>query len=251
MITAKLYSNNCWIVAQFPMTAVSPPSPRVFVQSAQILKGWRYQQHVLLSIAHSSVKESTHNYTLGTETRHTSVTKTLKRSVRSGWVYELIVLNRQDETSGSRWVSSLQLNSVTEVQKFSQKKLEAQVPNSRRLKCGMNPPTNLQSLWASLFSDAFYSVNVKWYTFLFVRQENKTSNVTLRSVPVTSVAVEKQWVLHIVSVCLCSCLSYPASQGHLFCTASYFHLWPVWLYHILPHYLINGTIFDKKFNFLF
>jgi hypothetical protein len=23
----------------------------------------------------------------------------------------------------------------------------------------------------------------------------------------------------------------------------YCHLWPVWLYHIFPHYLINGTIF--------
>jgi hypothetical protein len=26
----------------------------------------------------------------------------------------------------------------------------------------------------------------------------------------------------------------------------YCHLWPVWLYHIFPHYLINGTIFWKK-----
>jgi hypothetical protein len=24
------------------------------------------------------------------------------------------------------------------------------------------------------------------------------------------------------------------------------HLWPVWLYHNFPHYLINGTIFGKK-----
>jgi hypothetical protein len=23
-------------------------------------------------------------------------------------------------------------------------------------------------------------------------------------------------------------------------------LWPVWIYHIFPHYLINGTIFEKK-----
>jgi hypothetical protein len=26
----------------------------------------------------------------------------------------------------------------------------------------------------------------------------------------------------------------------------YCHLWPVWLYHIFPHYLINITIFGKK-----
>ena len=24
------------------------------------------------------------------------------------------------------------------------------------------------------------------------------------------------------------------------------HLWPVWIYSIFPHYLINGTIFEKK-----
>jgi hypothetical protein len=23
-------------------------------------------------------------------------------------------------------------------------------------------------------------------------------------------------------------------------------LWPVWIYHIFPHYLINGTIFERK-----
>ena len=28
--------------------------------------------------------------------------------------------------------------------------------------------------------------------------------------------------------------------------APYCHLWSVWLYHILPHYLINDTIFEKK-----
>ena len=32
----------------------------------------------------------------------------------------------------------------------------------------------------------------------------------------------------------------------LFCAALYFHLWPVWLCHISPHYLINDTIFGGK-----
>jgi len=27
-----------------------------------------------------------------------------------------------------------------------------------------------------------------------------------------------------------------------------FRLWPVWLYHVLPHCLINGKIFEKKIN---
>jgi hypothetical protein len=29
------------------------------------------------------------------------------------------------------------------------------------------------------------------------------------------------------------------------CAVLYCHLWPVWLYNIFPHYLINGTIFGK------
>ena len=42
-------------------------------------------------------------------------------------------------------------------------------------------------------------------------------------------------------VCVCS-LSYPARKAHTpFC-----HLWPVWLYNIFPHYLMNGTIFGEK-----
>jgi hypothetical protein len=37
-------------------------------------------------------------------------------------------------------------------------------------------------------------------------------------------------------------LSYAARKAH----ATYCHLWPVWLYHIFPRYLTNGTIFGKK-----
>lgn len=32
----------------------------------------------------------------------------------------------------------------------------------------------------------------------------------------------------------------------LFQPVIYFHLWPVWPFHIFPHYLINGTIFGKN-----
>ena len=38
-------------------------------------------------------------------------------------------------------------------------------------------------------------------------------------------------------MCVCS-LGYPAGNAH----APYCHLWPVRLYNIFPHYLINGTI---------
>jgi len=36
--------------------------------------------------------------------------------------------------------------------------------------------------------------------------------------------------------------SYPACNAH----APYCNLWPALLYKVFPHYLINGTIFEKK-----
>jgi hypothetical protein len=50
-----------------------------------------------------------------------------------------------------------------------------------------------------------------------------------------------------MSVCLYSCVTYPSGKSHLFCAVLYCHLWPVWLYHIFPHYLTNGTIFVINF----
>ena len=67
-----------------------------------------------------------------------------------------------------------------------------------------------------------------------------TLNVTVRSVHTTTVAVEKQRVLHVPSVCFCS-LRNPACNAR----APYCHLWPAPLYDIFPNYLINGTIFEK------
>ena len=46
---------------------------------------------------------------------------------------------------------------------------------------------------------------------------------------------------YIFGVCVCS-LMYPACNALAPCC----HLWPVRLYNIFPHYLINGTIFGKK-----
>jgi hypothetical protein len=71
--------------------------------------------------------------------------------------------------------------------------------------------------------------------------------VTRRRVHITIFAVEKQKLLHILNACLYSCVSYPARKSHLFSFVLYYHLWPVWLYHFFPHYLINGTIFGKEY----
>ena len=46
---------------------------------------------------------------------------------------------------------------------------------------------------------------------------------------------------YIFWACACS-LRYPARNTHV----PHCHLWPFQLYNILPHYLINSTIFEKK-----
>ena len=71
----------------------------------------------------------------------------------------------------------------------------------------------------------------------------RTHNVTLRPVRATTVAAEKQLVLHthISRICVCS-LRYLAWNAQ----APYCHLSPLRLYYIFPHYYIKGTIFENK-----
>jgi hypothetical protein len=80
---------------------------------------------------------------------------------------------------------------------------------------------------------------LKWP--LSITDYYKFFKTTLRRVRSPIVAVEKQWVLHNLSVCICS-LRFPACNAR----APYCHLWPAPLYNIFPHYLINLTIFEKK-----
>jgi hypothetical protein len=42
-------------------------------------------------------------------------------------------------------------------------------------------------------------------------------------------------------VCNISLYSMQSASAVLYC-----HLWSVWIYHIFPHYLINGTVIGKK-----
>jgi len=69
----------------------------------------------------------------------------------------------------------------------------------------------------------------------------------MRHFRVTTVAMEKQYVLNIMRVCLYSCLGYPACTPYPYSTVIR-HLHPVWPYHIFPHYLINGMTFGEKKN---
>jgi hypothetical protein len=52
---------------------------------------------------------------------------------------------------------------------------------------------------------------------------------------------KKQIVLHITRPHVCSLMYIAGSVHALFC-----RLWPAGLYNIFAHYLINGTIFEKK-----
>jgi hypothetical protein len=66
----------------------------------------------------------------------------------------------------------------------------------------------------------------------------------MRSVRVTIFVVEKQKVLHNLTVCLWrSVSSMQRERVVLYC-----RLWPVGLYNIFPHYLINDKILGKMLS---
>jgi len=80
----------------------------------------------------------------------------------------------------------------------------------------------------------------------------------MRSVLATIVAVEKQYVLHIVSVCVCVwvcvcvcvvcvcvCVCVALVIQHAMRVS---HIVPVRLYDMFPHFCINGKIFGKKYG---
>ena len=64
----------------------------------------------------------------------------------------------------------------------------------------------------------------------------------MRRCSATIVVVGKQFVLYTLRVCVCLYLS----SMQCACVVLYCHLWPLWLYNIFPHYLINDMIFGKK-----
>ena len=67
-----------------------------------------------------------------------------------------------------------------------------------------------------------------------------TYNVTLRSVCVTIVFVEKRYYIFWGCVFI---PRHPACNAHV---PYFIDMWPIWLYNIFPLYLINGTICGRK-----
>jgi hypothetical protein len=87
--------------------------------------------------------------------------------------------------------------------------------------------------------------------FRACNQIDQTGNVcatTLRSIREIIVVVRKKWLLHILSIGVCVCVSpwLPSMQSA--CAMLYCYLWPVCLHHTLSHYHINGKIFWKKYT---
>jgi hypothetical protein len=55
------------------------------------------------------------------------------------------------------------------------------------------------------------------------------------------------WRAKPIGITLSRCVSvFLLSITQSACAVSYWHMWPVRLYHVFPHYLINNTIFGKK-----
>jgi len=79
-----------------------------------------------------------------------------------------------------------------------------------------------------------------------IRENNNGGNVRkhikLRRIRLTIVGLEKQILLHIMTVCV---LIYPARKPHA-SQHTLSSVWPDWLYHIFPHHLINGKVSKKK-----
>jgi hypothetical protein len=89
-----------------------------------------------------------------------------------------------------------------------------------------------------------YGAHSKLYHVLYPSEKEKngrqcTYNVTSRHIHLTIVAVEKQWVLHILSGCLYTCFIYVACKDHVLCYIVICGLFG-------PPYLWNSTIFGKK-----
>ena len=84
---------------------------------------------------------------------------------------------------------------------------------------------------------------INWY-----KRQSKW-NVILRRVSATTVAVKQQWVLHNLSVCICS-LSYPACTAHAPCC----NFWVVPIFHILlwtKRFSKKKVTENKCFDFLY
>ena len=80
------------------------------------------------------------------------------------------------------------------------------------------------------------------FTLSLQQDRQCTYHVTLLYIYATTVAVEKQYILHIPKVCVCN-LRYPAWNAH----SPYCHLWPVWLYYFFHIISLMAQLKKKSY----
>ena len=100
--------------------------------------------------------------------------------------------------------------------------------------------THKTEAWKLILTFKSLAVTLCIFTYKIQQESQCAHNITLRHVRATIVAMVKQYVLHIMSVCVCS-LRYPACNAYV----PYCHPWPVQLYYIFPCCLITAP-FSKK-----
>ena len=97
-----------------------------------------------------------------------------------------------------------------------------------------------------MFVGSRATLDVQFVNHIVMTDKSLHSFSVFVSLPVKHFTLEAAGSIIVYITILYYCLSSPACKSRLFCSVLYFHLWPVWLYHISPHALINGTIFGKK-----
>jgi hypothetical protein len=75
------------------------------------------------------------------------------------------------------------------------------------------------------------------HVFRVIVRKSRQDMYVYRRVHVTTVVVEKHYVLDTHSECVSVALVIQHAKRMRR------HMWPVWLYHIFSHYLINGAFF--------
>ena len=94
------------------------------------------------------------------------------------------------------------------------------------------------------------ALDVQFAKHIVMTDKSLRSFSVFVSLPVKHFTLEAAGSIIVYIKILYYCLTCPACKSRLFCAVLYFCLWPVWLYHISPHALINGTIFGKKILYI-
>jgi hypothetical protein len=106
--------------------------------------------------------------------------------------------------------------------------------------CSLPLTGHYDLLWRTLLQTCVFILNFQWALLQFVTRQaiHVWRHIEARSLH--HCGSEKAITInYIFWLCICS-TRYPSRNAQW----PYCHPWPVWLYRIFPHYLINGWIFE-------